>query len=76
LLHHIHGAKQFEDLRKFDNIVYDSFKEAAIARGLLEDDREIISCLLESSDIQSECFFQELFSFILAINTFASPAKT
>jgi hypothetical protein len=62
-------------LRKFDDIVYDSFKEAAIGIGLLKDDREIISSLRESSGIQSGCFLQELFALILAINTFAFLAE-
>lgn len=75
LLHHVRGAKGFEDLRTRDNIVYNSFKEAAIARGLLEDDREIISCLQESSSIRTGRALRELFALILAINTPAAPAQ-
>jgi hypothetical protein len=71
----VHGAKSFEDLKTVDNVVYGTFKEATIARGLLEDDREIISCLHESSIIRSGHALRELFALILAINTPASPAQ-
>jgi hypothetical protein len=64
LLHHVHGAKTFEDLRTLDNVVYATFKEATIAKGLLEDDREVTSCLHESSTIRSGHAFCELFALI------------
>ena len=38
LLLHVPGATSFEYLRTYDNVIYDSFRDACIARGLLEDD--------------------------------------
>ncbi len=75
MLLHVRGAKHFDDLKRMDNIVYCSFKEAAIARGLLEDDREILSCLYESSGIRSGRALHELFALILAVNTPVAPAE-
>jgi hypothetical protein len=75
VLHHIRGAKKYEDLRTVQGIVYDTFKEAAIAMGLLEDDREVISCLQEASVIRPGRALRELFALILAINTPAHPAQ-
>ena len=40
LLLHVKGATSYEDLRTYNNIVYGTFQEACIARGLLEDDQE------------------------------------
>jgi hypothetical protein len=48
LLHKVAGAKSFEDLRSFEGVHYNSFKEACLARGFLQDDREWHACLAEA----------------------------
>ena len=40
LLGVVSGPRSFEHLRTVNNIVYGTYKEACIARGLLEDDQE------------------------------------
>ncbi|PIA25525.1 hypothetical protein AQUCO_11200032v1 [Aquilegia coerulea] len=40
LLNHVKGAKDYKDLRTHNYITYDTFKEACMARGLLDDDGE------------------------------------
>jgi hypothetical protein len=40
LLMYVKGARSYEDIRTYDDVVYDTFKEACAARGLLGDDRE------------------------------------
>jgi hypothetical protein len=47
LLTAVKGATSFEHLHTMDDVVYNTFKEACFARGLLEDDREWIQCLEE-----------------------------
>ena len=37
---YVKGARSYEDIRTYDDVVYDTFKEACAARGLLGDDRE------------------------------------
>jgi hypothetical protein len=69
----VSGANFFKDIRTYNNILYGFFKEAAIAQGLLEDDREILSCLRESTCIQNGRALHELFALVLAINTPATP---
>ena len=50
LLHHMPGATSFADLRKTpDGITHKTFKEAALAFGLLESDEEWNECLSEAS---------------------------
>jgi hypothetical protein len=40
LLTHVKGAESFEAMREFEGVQYSSYKEAAVARGLLQDDHE------------------------------------
>ena len=49
-LHHIPGARSFEDLKmSTDGMLLSTFKETAIAYGLLESDIEWDNCLSEAS---------------------------
>ena len=45
LLLHVPGATSFEDLRSVDRVLHPTFKEAAKAMGLLEDDLEWQRCM-------------------------------
>jgi len=49
LLHIVQGATSFEDLRIVDGILYSTFKEACLARGLLDDTNEWHEALTEAS---------------------------
>ena len=49
LLHHVRGARCWEDLRSVDGHVYPTFKRACQARGLLRDDNEYDNVLREAS---------------------------
>ncbi|KAF5177418.1 hypothetical protein FRX31_032995, partial [Thalictrum thalictroides] len=40
LLNHVKGAKDYKDLRTYNGVTYNTFKEACMARGLLDDDGE------------------------------------
>ena len=40
LLTVVKGPTSFEDLRTVDGVIYESFKAACVAQGLLEDDEE------------------------------------
>ncbi|PIA35515.1 hypothetical protein AQUCO_03500110v1 [Aquilegia coerulea] len=48
LLTVLKGPTSWADLKTFENVRYNSFKEACIARGLLEDDKEWSKCLDEA----------------------------
>ncbi|VDI62821.1 Hypothetical predicted protein [Mytilus galloprovincialis] len=66
LLHHIPGCKSFEDLRSLDDgTICDSFKEAALKRGFLQDDQEWIECLQEATLSASPAHIRSLFVTIL-----------
>ncbi|GBL89141.1 hypothetical protein AVEN_255264-1 [Araneus ventricosus] len=64
LLFHVPGAKSFDELRTYDSVTIDSFKEACPDRNLLEDDGEWRNCLREASNFQMPAKLRQLFSFI------------
>ena len=51
LLTVVPGAQSFEGLRTVDGHIWPTFKEACLAKGLLEDDREWNQCLLEAREM-------------------------
>ncbi len=67
LLNSIPGALSFQSLKVYNEITYLTFHEAAMARGLLENDNEAIICLNEAYlNIASAQKFREFFtSFII-----------
>lgn len=72
LLTVVKGPTSFESLRTFGGVTYPTFREACLARGLLEDDGEWRQCLLEASVMQTGERLRDLFATLLL---FCSPAK-
>lgn len=64
LLLNVTGATSFVDIRTYKEIVYSTFKEAAMQRGLLLDDSEWMRCLQEASICQMPFQMRQLFSYI------------
>ena len=65
LLLHVRGAQSFQDIRTFDGVVYPTFREAAMARGLMEDDNEWHQCLQEAAMFKLASSLRHLFALIL-----------
>ena len=65
LLTVVKGATSYEDLHSFEGILYPTFREACIARDLLEDDNELHQCLLEGHHMQTGRQLRSLFVSIL-----------
>jgi hypothetical protein len=53
LLHQVPGATSFRDLRTVDGVVYDTYQQAAQARGLLETDEEFDNDLAVAASLAS-----------------------
>ena len=68
----IRGATFFEGFRTIEGITYSIFKEAYIALGLLQDDKEWNQCLAEAKQIQSGAQLHYLFATLLI---FCNPAR-
>ena len=65
LLTVVRGPTSFESLRTVDGVIYETFKAACIARGLLEDDEEWIQCLSEAAIMKTGHQLRRLFCIIL-----------
>jgi hypothetical protein len=72
LLTVVKGPTSFEDLRTCNGIVHPSFRDACLARGLLENDGEWRQCLQEASAMQTGPQLRRLFVTLLL---FCSPAN-
>jgi len=73
LLSIVKGAYSYEVLRTIDGILYDTFKSACGAYGLLADDREWHNVLREASEYSSPCSLRNLFGIILTQNQPTNP---
>jgi hypothetical protein len=65
------SPKSFEDIRTVNNVIYSSFKAAAIAFGLFDDDSEWQKCMEEAATFRMPKALRRLFASILA---FSEPA--
>jgi hypothetical protein len=73
LLTVVSGAQSFADLRTVDGHIWPTFKEACLAKGLLEDDREWNQCLVEAREMQTGTALRSLFAVILLSCVPSSP---
>jgi hypothetical protein len=65
LLHHVISPKSFDDLKKVNDIVCETYKEACQLRGLLKTDNEWFNCLKEAVNFKFPKKLRWLFSTIL-----------
>lgn len=75
ILMHIKGATSFKDLRTVNGIVYNTYKEACDALGLLKDDKQWDVAMTENSNHAMPFQLRQLFVFILSNNQVADPLK-
>ena len=67
------GGKSWEHLRTWNGQVFDTFKEACMTRGLLEDDHDWQICLEEAIAMQSGMVCCRLLAVILLTDKVAEP---
>ena len=65
LLCHVKRPTSFRNLKTVEDVEYATFKDAAIARGLWENDREWEYCVEESSSVASPKQLRDLFATLL-----------
>ncbi|XP_035841504.1 uncharacterized protein LOC110919851 [Helianthus annuus] len=64
LLNHIKGPTCFEDIKTVDGQVFQTFKDACFARGLLDDDKEYVNAVKEASTWSTGDFLRTFFIWI------------
>ena len=69
------GPKSFDDLKTVDGILCESFHDACLKRGLLEDDGEWLICLQDAAEIQMGSQLCHLFATLLLFCAPAEPKK-
>ncbi|KAG3237306.1 hypothetical protein PI124_g17699 [Phytophthora idaei] len=62
---HRKGPRSFENLRTVDGVTYDSYREAALHAGYLEDDSEWVACMTEASQFRMPYQLRQLFATII-----------
>jgi hypothetical protein len=61
----VKGATNYEDIRTYNGIVYQTFKEACAARGLLSDDKEWYNTFEEAANWATSSQLRNLFVIML-----------
>jgi PIF1-like helicase len=72
LLMVIRGPKSFDDLKTVNGETCESFQEACLRRGLLDDDGEWEICLRDASEVKTGSQLRHLFTTLLL---FCAPAQ-
>ena len=75
LLHNVPGPTSFDDLRTVEGVTYETFKEACVKRGLVEDDKEIEKALDEAYSIKFGDQFRHFFATLMMYGSPTSPEE-
>nr|KAJ0216693.1 hypothetical protein LSAT_V11C300102540 [Lactuca sativa] len=73
LLNKVKGPTCYEDIRMVNGTVYDSYKDACYALGLLDDDREYILYIQETHHSATASFCRSLFVMLITSDTLSRP---
>jgi hypothetical protein len=72
LLQTVPNPTSFKYLRTYENTTYNTFQEACVARGFLEDDEQLQATLQEVSSCMTPATVRRTFAFLLA---YAIPSE-
>lgn len=75
LLNIVKSPTTYEDIRTVNFIVYDTFKSAYVARGLLEDDNKWNIALTEASRWAMPTSLREMFVMLLMFYEVSNPLQ-
>ena len=73
MLNHIRGPTCYEDLRTVGDEVYDTYRDACYALGLVDDDKEYIGAITEAHDWGNGRYLRQMFSMLLQSNSMVRP---
>ncbi|XP_074299578.1 uncharacterized protein LOC141630708 [Silene latifolia] len=75
MLNHVKGPKSYEDIRRANGTLYDMYREACYAYGLIGDDKEYIDAIEQESEWASGFYFRNLFATLLLSRTLSMPNR-
>ncbi|KAJ0680868.1 hypothetical protein HanPI659440_Chr16g0629231 [Helianthus annuus] len=73
LLNKVKGPTSFDDIKTVNGRVYDNFRDACYALGLLDDDSEYIEAIKEANISGSTAYIRNLFATMLLSSTLSRP---
>ncbi|XP_035835819.1 uncharacterized protein LOC110888316 [Helianthus annuus] len=73
LLNKVKGPTSFDDIKTVNGRVYDTFRDACYALGLLDDDSEYIEAIKEANISGSAAYIRNLFATMLLSSTLSRP---
>ena len=65
ILNRVIGSTSFQDLRTYEDIVYHTYREAAIAMGLIEHETQILNIFEEACQIMLPTQLRKFFAYFL-----------
>ncbi|XP_031097006.1 uncharacterized protein LOC116001257 [Ipomoea triloba] len=69
----LRGPTNFEDIKSYKGVIYPTFRDACYARGLLDDDKEYIDAINETSQWSTAASMRKLFVILLTSNLVNRP---
>nr|GEW51969.1 hypothetical protein [Tanacetum cinerariifolium] len=73
ILNKVRGPMEWDDLKKVDDVLYPTYRDACYARGLLQDDKEYIDGFLEASLWGMGDYLRSIFIMLIMTDSMSWP---